>query len=399
MMDRNQLGKTIERMADFIESSADFGRTDRLWPSHYSVFSTNPLSIAYGACGTAEFLRRARGGLSEDVVSWMLDRSVTPHDYPPGLYVGSAGVAYAFLMFGLEERAEEVMRECCYVSPLLFEDPTFFFGVAGWGAASLAFHRHTGRQLYLDWVNRACDHLIENATEENGGLNWKYSLDDEVHFGFGYGSSGIGLFLLQAGTALGRDDVVRAATGALEHDLANRQENSQGWTWSERVDGSLALPYWGHGASGVGSAAIRFHEALGEPHHGQAARRIAESANCVWTILPSQVEGLSGIADYMLDMHRFTGDPAYFENAATIARTILWYAIDRSDGIAFPGRWLTRISADFASGSAGIGLFLHRLLNPGPRFLIDLIEPASASRGLRVASEDVPRPADAAASC
>ncbi|MFD8889512.1 hypothetical protein ACFVZ8_01955 [Streptomyces sp. NPDC059558] len=42
------------------------------------------------------------------------------------------------------------------------------------------------------------------------------------------------------------------------------------------------------------------------------------------------------------------------------------------NGIAFPGRWLNRIAHDHAPGSAGIGLFLSRLVSPGERAFADL---------------------------
>ena len=44
------------------------------------------------------------------------------------------------------------------------------------------------------------------------------------------------------------------------------------------------------------------------------------------------------------------------------------FAIERPTGIAFPGENLLRISTDFATGSAGIGLFLDRLVKQGSEF-------------------------------
>jgi hypothetical protein len=41
------------------------------------------------------------------------------------------------------------------------------------------------------------------------------------------------------------------------------------------------------------------------------------------------------------------------------------FAIEKPSGIVFPGEELIRVSTDFGTGSAGTGLFLHRLLTGG----------------------------------
>lgn len=56
------------------------------------------------------------------------------------------------------------------------------------------------------------------------------------------------------------------------------------------------------------------------------------------------------------------------------ARTL---SILRTYGIAFPGEQLLRISTDFGTGAAGIGLYLHRLAHAGsvgnPNFFVDAL--------------------------
>lgn len=109
------------------------------------------------------------------------------------------------------------------------------------------------------------------------------------------------------------------------------------------------------------------------------AETIADGADCRWTVLPSLVEGLSGIAEFMIDMYRATGKPAHLERAENMADTVTWYAVHREEGTAFPGRWFMKLSTDFATGSAGIGLFLGRLLDPSlPRALVDMAADDSA---------------------
>ena len=113
-------------------------------------------------------------------------------------------------------------------------------------------------------------------------------------------------------------------------------------------------------------------ERPGDPRYLAVAREIARSLFIKSTFTPGLFEGLAGIAEFMVDMYRATGEPAYLDRAYDMAESVLWYGIPRSNGLAWPGRWMDRISSDYSSGAAGIGLFFVRLLNPDARFTMDL---------------------------
>ncbi|WP_424851791.1 hypothetical protein [Streptomyces sp. SAI-170] len=117
---------------------------------------------------------------------------------------------------------------------------------------------------------------------------------------------------------------------------------------------------------------------LGIEGYGELARCIADDTYVKYAFVPGLFEGLSGIGEFMLDMYVFTGEERYRRNAFDIAETLLWFRIEGEDGTAFPGRWLTRISHDYATGSAGVGLFLSRLVRPHPRHFVDLAPPGPA---------------------
>ena len=61
------------------------------------------------------------------------------------------------------------------------------------------------------------------------------------------------------------------------------------------------------------------------------------------------------------------------QGAHRVARGVLLFQIRRGDeGIAFPGDELWKISCDYLTGSAGIGLFLARLHSrAAPEFFLD----------------------------
>jgi len=361
----------VDRVGDYIISTADYSRRDRLWPPHFQAFATNPLSLGFGACGTALFLHRARGGIPPEATEWLLAQPLSADAYPPGLYVGTAGVAYALCELGLHDRARAAMN-VCYESPLLYADPTVFYGVAGWGLVSLSLHHLTGDHSYLERAADAVAFLRRTAGRTDDGVYWRHAMDGAVHLGFACGASGIAHFLLHASEPLGDPDLMALAHDAVRYDLARRGEDIYGWTWSDKENGTLSLPYFAHGSAGVGTTALRLWLAAGDEALGHAAAMIADVAYCKWTVLPSAVDGLAGLGEYMLDMHLATGRDEYVTRAREIAETLLWYGIERPGGLAFPGRWLNRVSTDYAYGAAGVGLFFHRLVHGGGRMLVDL---------------------------
>ncbi|WP_137991644.1 lanthionine synthetase C family protein [Streptomyces vilmorinianum] len=377
-----EVRRTLRAIADTLLRTCDDRRTDRLWPADYMVFATNPLSVAYGACGPALLLRSttsARGPAGElpagelpaGVTSWMLGQPLGTDTYPPGLYVGLAGIAWAFHDLGWEDRGEAVMA-MLYESPLLYDEPSVFLGVAGWGMASLRFHARTGRQVYLERAVQAGEALLDTARHEDDTCSWQSSHDGRVHYGYGYGASGIALFLLHLHLLTGDARFGSCAVRALEFDLAHASESGLGLQW-QRVHGDPVMyPYWIHGSAGVGSVLVRFHHLLGIERYGDLARRVADDTFVKYTYTPGLFEGLAGIGEFMLDMYRFTGEEDYRAKAFDIAETILWFRIEDEAGIAFPGRSLNRITHDYATGSAGIGMFLSRLVDPRERAFVDL---------------------------
>jgi hypothetical protein len=78
------------------------------------------------------------------------------------------------------------------------------------------------------------------------------------------------------------------------------------------------------------------------------------------------------MGESLLDMYFLTGEPFYMKKAQQKATQILMYRIEQPKGIAFPGRYLFKISHDYGVGGAGIGLFLNRLVQLAPRRFHDI---------------------------
>jgi len=368
---KDDLEDTLKQMARYILHTADYERSDRLWPADFLVFATNSLNVAHGACGPVLFLHDVLRETPAEVVAWMLKQPLSVDTYPPGLFYGLAGIAYTFMEIGLEEKAEAVMA-MLYQSSLLYEEPSVALGAAGWGLVSLHFFIRTGRQVYLDQAVEAGKYLLQTAQHEGETCYWRCNQDKLLHYGFGYGASGAALSLLYLSVITGEDDFRTGAIRSLEFDLNNKSESEVGLQWKRFQDDSLLYPYWIHGSAGIGSTVIRFYQLLGIEQHYALARQIADDTFVKYSFIPSLFEGLAGIGEFMLDMSHLTGDEAYGHKAFDIADTIPWFKINTPDGVAYPGGWLTRISNDYATGAAGVGLFFTRLLRPRRRLFVDL---------------------------
>lgn len=365
------LPSLLRRTADYIRHSTTPTRTDRLWPSFAHLFSTNPMSVAYGATGTALFLNRVDGSIPDEATQWMLDRPLDVGRYSPSLFQGLSGIAVAFWELGHETQAVDALRLAA-TSPLLETEAGMYVGGAGWGWANLYFYEATGDSAYLDAAVRAGDVLRATAQEDDDGLFWRVAMVDQVQYGYGFGSSGIALFLLALYQHTGDATTLDAARRALDYDLAHRIEDANGWAWGRYADDVITLPYWLHGSAGVGTTLIRFYQTLGETDYLDLSLRIAQSAYLKLAVIPSLLEGMSGIGEFMLDVHCATGDALYRRLVLEIAETVTWFRIERPSGVAFPSRELTRVSTDYATGAAGIGLFLERVLSGRPRLFVDL---------------------------
>jgi serine/threonine protein kinase len=373
-----RIPEVTRRMADYIVASASYDREDRLWPCDSMVFLTNPLSFAYGACGPTLFLQRSRGSVPDRAAQWLITRSNDTAAFPAGLCVGAAGIASVFDEIGRRDRATELL-DVTQNSPLLRRDPTMFLGAAGWGLTNLDFYARTGESRFLERANDAAGFLVETGKCDARGCQWTSSTDDRVHYGFGFGASGIALFLLYAYRATQETLFLEYATRGVDFELASAVEAKGRLRWG-RYEGALIWePYLAHGGAGIGSTLIRFYDILQEPEYLRVAEYVAASCYSKFAVEPGQFQGLAGIGEFMLDMYQVTGNELYRSHSLEIADTILAYGIPKTSGLAFPGRLLLRISTDYAFGSAGVGLYLHRLVNPGPRPMLDIAVPHLAA--------------------
>src|SRR5262249_44753820 len=121
----------------------------------------------------------------------------------------------------------------------------------------------------------------------------------------------------------------------------------------------------------IGSTLIRFFSIVGDQRYKDLAEKVANHAVTKYAVFSGQFAGLSGIGEFLIDMFHFTGEQRYLDDAFRIADGALLFQIQRPEGVAFPGEELLRICTDYGTGSAGVGIFLMRLLQPSGRLFFD----------------------------
>ena len=261
---------------------------------------------------------------------------------------------------GARDQAEEIFRHTFH-HHLLHQSPDLFHGTAGWGMACLKFFMETGNEFYLQAARKAGNILLDSRQECEHGCYWESKQD--LLLGFAHGCAGIALFLLYLYLATGEERFLVTGQQALDFDLSFAIETRDGGlSWPESVQSeSPVYPYWKVGSAGIGQVVLRYHKLLSNDSYRFILEKIFVDTDRKYAVFPGLFNGLTGLGDFLLGMYEFFGESRFLEAAARVAQGIMMFRVERR-GIAFPGDSLSRLSCDYGTGSAGIALFLNRLL-------------------------------------
>jgi len=390
---RKRAAETVDGIVDYVHATATVHRSDRLFPGDVGTFVMNPLCISHGAAGVLHALHRLSGDVPGRYAGWVLRRDIDCADYSPGLYHGLSGIAWVLAELGQVDFAVRLLREAGQ-HPLAFDGFDVMNGAAGRGMAALRLWQITNQEELLGEAIRVGSHLARTGLADDAGVHWQATTptgERHVPLGYGYGASGVALFLLYLHLATGDDAMVRLGRRALDFDLAHAVQHNERMVSfrgdrDEGRDPNLRS-YWDLGTAGVMTTLARYHVAAGDPVIDSWIDRLLPDICRKYAMLPQLFHGLAGFGNALIDVAELTGRPEALAEAWRTAEGVLLYRIECPEGIGFPGEQAMRESADFATGSAGIGLFLNRLINsrPGIRsnfnFVLDDLLPGPGPDG------------------
>jgi serine/threonine protein kinase len=374
--------QVVENIVRHLKASATYERQDRLFPADPAVFSTNPLSLAYGAAGVVHALHLLDDRAPVEAVNWILNHRLSCEAYPPGLYVGLSGIAWALLEVGAQQEAENAFAIAAR-HPLKAERPDLFHGLSGFALTSLYFFIQTQDDFYRKQAAQTGRMLIGMSKTDEKGRYWVNGT--EIPLGMAHGASGIAMVFLYLYLATGEEDFFEAGCEAMNFDLSFKVRTQDGGVEWPRCVGSKSpiYSYWKRGSAGIGQAVLRFYRVTEKESYADLLEEIYLDTNREYAALPGLFNGLAGMGEFLLGLYEVTGKATHLAAARHVASGIMRFAVQR-DGTGFCGDRQSRLSCDYGTGSAGIALFLSRL-NSGQAgsFYLDSLFASTPFRALQ----------------
>ena len=361
-----------ERVCDGLESMIDAGAAPP-FPVTPQSHATNPYNLAYGMAGIAYALHRAGRPLAPRTVGWLLDGTARDRqDLPPGLFVGTAGIAWVLADLKHVDAARELLA---YADrhPITGRDATLAHGSAGVALAHLALYRHDRDQAHLT----AAAGLLR-AIPDGDGLAPLIGSGDAT--GWRAGRPGISMALHYLAQVTGDDAAADRGHRLLLAELEQAYPDGDGMQFRVSRTDRRVEPYLACGSAGFALVAGRYvASGRASATVADAYRRCLRSLSAMkLPLLPALFEGLSGMGLVLSDLAALTHDDDLRVAALRSARALFKYVVPRDGGICVlsAGR---RIAADLASGGAGVALFLDHLstARPDALFTLDSLSPDS----------------------
>ncbi len=419
---------------EWLLRSIGTGTSGHLWPAGPTGLPLDPANVQSGASGVGLFLAQAAPVLREvdgmggvngmgrridtalaAAAAWVSDRIARGPQRPPGLYFGTAGVAWFLTEAATVLDRPEIARranELALSLPVRVPNPDLSHGTAGVGLGQLHQWRRTGDDRFLARAMLSAEHIVQTARRAAGEpITWTVPesaptrLAGTTTYGFAHGTAGIATFLLYAGAATGEAAFTELGAAALASLLPHAVEVDTAAYWPVGPDNDELWPHWCNGSSGIGTAMLRAHLATGEDVFRRAAEAAARAGfRERWRHGPVQCHGLAGDSELVLDLATLGGDADSRDRhraRAADQADALWLmrrhdargrgrpdepaspdktGPDKIGTAVFADDTGTGVSAGFGTGLAGIGSFFLRLstalqggYSPRPLLLDELL--------------------------
>ncbi len=356
------------------------------------------------ATGDQSCLDDARNG-GHALIARLVDYPAAMEEFGGGLYTGLSGAGFAlhrvFKATGdavfldaanrCVDRIIEAMRSTGEQQPEWMHVNDIISGLAGTGLFLLYASEEMRRPDARDAARACGDILISRAAEKHEGLMWPMSPEvKNTYPNFSHGTAGVSYFLASLYRATKEQKYLDAASGGAHYLLAIA-DNHEGTCRVPRFDpdeyaeGEPPLYYvsWCHGPAGTGRLFDLLHDITGDDEWRVLRDRMAATllnpamlsdesrddiANGFWHNV-GRCCGNAGVGQFMLLMHRRTGQMKYLQFARELtddliargvrdetAQTIHWphaeHRIQPDNIVAQTG---------LMQGASGIGLWLLEL--------------------------------------
>ncbi len=310
----------------------------------------------------------------------------------PGLYTGTAGIAYALVEVYKASRRDEYRAAAALAFGALAENVTEVGSGLEWNASTDIVSGSSGIGLTLLYGEReigvpessrvaeaAGRRLLELGLSDGGGTKWPMSPDyPRLMPNFSHGTAGVGYFLASLFERTGHREFLKAAESGGRYLQAVANTDDGGCQVFHHEPGGEDLYYlsWCHGPVGTAQLFFRLAHATGDDEWFDWVRRCARSVMKsgipehrtpgFWENV-SRCCGNVGVGEFFLALHRLTGDSQYMDLVLRLREDLLARATEDSRGL----RWvqaehrvrpeLLSAQTGYMQGAAGIGSFFVHL--------------------------------------
>lgn len=380
VLDEERWETLVTGILGHLTANLPAGTEDRPWPETGFGTAADPCTVQHGLAGALAVLARLaeHGRHAPELLDAVLSR-ITGHldrtgHRLPGLYFGFAGTAWALFDAGcaldrtdLSTRALELAANL----PTSWPSADITHGMSGLGTCLIHLWQQTGDARLLDRVNACADGVLAAAAPGRQiGWTTPKSFDSELagyrSYGFAHGTAGIGAFLLAAGQATGRTELLTAAGRCGESllDAAVPIENAA--YWPDTPGSDRRMVFWCNGSSGVGTFLTLLHSHDGDPRYRDASvaagRAVMRSRRRTGT---AYCHGLAGNADFLLDLDAATGTGRDW--AESLAGLLWARRLDRAGRPVLGDETGMKVTGGYGAGLFGHLSFLLRLRHGGSR--------------------------------
>lgn len=351
-----------DSLVEAVLLSATPARSDRLFPGDVAQFTSGATNLAYGAAGVLHVLDAVGAGRFAEHEQWLLDAVTTTPSRRPGLYDGSAGVAWLLQRFGHHEAATAELTRLLDTLPRV-HDTSLFGGLAGIATALLELAALRGQPQLADQavaVGRRVAAGLQDETAEE-------TVARPTRTGLLRGWSGSAMLFLALHQHTGDPIWADRAEQAVGRDLGCCVATPDATL--QVSDGRRTLPYLEVGSAGIALALGRL--ATVRPHAAAVASLpgLLRACEAEFVVQPGLFAGRAGLLVALATVGRTVSLPAA-DSAPRTARALDrhldrfdWHALRYRGRLAFPGNQLLRLSMDLATGSAGVLLAASAVLD------------------------------------
>ncbi len=367
-LSKNDIQKIINGIHQYLISVMDPNNSP-IFPVFAEAYATNLLNIAYGVGGILIALNYSGRDIPYEAKEWFRNQRMSKEDIPPGLFIGLAGIARALLDIGEVDKAVEVLN-MSYDHPLSRENPDLFYGTSGIGITLLKFYKEIGDESFFDRALELEKEIFKKLQKENGKFFFVNS-DNDIHYGYAHGSSGVALFYLKIYETTGDVKFLETAKKLILFDLnksVSLDNDVISWNPSKN-NVQTTLPYVKYGTSGILGVLFRILKYTEIDFPGM--ERALNDVRRKYALYPGQLSGLSGLGETLIDAIELLGRKDLEPQLSELIKGVSLFQIKRNKGITFPSEGLFRISCDYGTGCAGVMVFLHRSLHKGKRLFFD----------------------------